>query len=67
MKKRRIKALLPLGYLLIPAFSMLCCRLFKAAQGEKAEELAGGLVIGLLLDLVYFFALLIIKRGVSHE
>lgn len=56
-----------LMFVIIPLLSVLICLVFKVAQGEKVEEIAGGIIIGLVLDLIYLIILLITKRKASHK
>lgn len=54
-----------LKYLPLPLVPALCAglfRLFRAAQGEKAEEIACGIIIGIGIDIVYLLVLHIIRR-----
>ena len=50
---------------IIPLLSVFTCLVFKVAQGEKIEEIVGGIMIGLVLDLIYLIILLITKRKTS--
>lgn len=56
-----------LMFVIIPLLSVFICLVFKVAQGEKVEEIAGGIIIGLVLDLIYLIILLITKRKASHK
>lgn len=56
-----------LMFVIIPLLSVLICLVFKVAQGEKVEEIAGGIIIGLVLDLIYLIILLLRKRKVNHN
>lgn len=51
-----------LMFVIIPLLSVFTCLVFKVAQGEKVEEIVGGIMIGLVLDLIYLIILLITKR-----
>lgn len=51
-----------LMFVVIPLLSVFICLAFKVAQGEKVEEIVGGIVIGLVLDLIYLIIILITKR-----
>lgn len=59
MKLRIIKYLM---FIFIPVLSVIICLSFRLAQGEIIEELVGGIIIGLILDLVYFIILLLVKK-----
>ena len=54
-----------LMFVIIPLLSVFTCLVFKVAQGEKIEEIVGGIMIGLVLDLIYLIILLITKRKTS--
>ncbi len=54
-----------LMFVIIPLLSVFTCLVFKVAQGEKVEEIVGGIMIGLVLDLIYLIILLITKRKTS--
>ena len=54
-----------LMFVIIPLLSVFTCLVFKVAQGEKVEEIVGGIMIGLVLDLIYLIFLLITKRKTS--
>ena len=54
-----------LMFVIIPSLSVFICLVFKVAQGEKIEEIVGGIMIGLVLDLIYLIILLITKRKTS--
>ncbi len=56
-----------LMFVIIPLLSVFICLVFKVAQGEKVEEIAGGIIIGLVLDLIYLIILLLRKRKVNHN
>ena len=51
-----------LMFVIIPLLSVFICLVFKVAQGEKVEEIVGGIIIGLVLDLIYLIIILITKR-----
>ena len=57
-----MKILKYLMFIILPALSVLFCLLFKVAQGERIEEIVGGLFLGIVLDFIYLIILLIIKR-----
>ena len=42
--------------------SVLICLLLRVAQGEKNEEIAFGIMVGILLDLIYSVILLFIDK-----
>lgn len=50
----RNKYLKQLIYVLIPIITVFLCRLLKVAQGEKNEEIVFGIMLGILLDIVFF-------------
>lgn len=50
----RNKYLKQLIYILIPIIAVFLCRLLKVAQGEKNEEIVFGIMLGILLDIVFF-------------
>ena len=54
-----------LMFVIIPLLSVFTCLVFKVAQGEKVEEIVGGIMIGLVLDLIYLIIILITKRKTS--
>ena len=54
-----------LMFVIIPLLSVFTCLVFKVAQGEKIEEIVGGIMIGLVLDLIYLIILLITKSKTS--
>ena len=54
-----------LMFVIIPLLSVFICLVFKVAQGEKVEEIVGGIMIGLVLDLIYLIIILITKRKTS--
>lgn len=54
-----------LMFVIIPLLSVFTCLVFKVAQGEKIEEIVGGIMIGLVLDLIYLIIILITKRKTS--
>ena len=56
-----------LMFLIIPLVSVLVCVLFRLAQGEKTEEVVFGIMLGVVLDLIYLVALLIIKKRASEK
>ena len=56
-----------LMFLIIPLVSVLICILFRLAQGEKTEEVVFGIMLGVVLDLIYLIALLIIKKKASKK
>ena len=51
-----------LMFLIIPALSVILCMIFRIAQGEKAEEIAVGVMIGIVLNLIYAIVLLAAER-----
>ena len=61
------KAIRYLMFLIIPLVSVLVCVLFRLAQGEKTEEVVFGIMFGVVLDLIYLVALLIIKKKASEK
>lgn len=56
-----------LMFLIIPLVSVLICVLLRLAQGEKTEEVVFGIMLGVVLDLIYLIALLIIKKKASEK
>ena len=56
-----------LMFFIIPLVSVLVCVLFRLAQGEKTEEVAFGIMLGFVLDLIYLIALRIIKKKASEK
>ena len=56
-----------LMFLIIPLVSVLVCVLFRLAQGEKTEEVVFGIMLGVVLDLIYLVALLIVKKKASEK
>ena len=61
------KAIRCLMFLIIPLVSVLICVLLRLAQGEKTEEVVFGIMLGVVLDLIYLIALLIIKKRASEK
>ena len=61
------KAIRCLMFLIIPLVSVLICVLLRLAQGEKTEEVVFGIMLGVVLDLIYLIALLIIKKKASEK
>ena len=51
-----------LMFLIIPALSVILCMIFRIAQGEKAEEIAVGVMIGIVLNLIYAIVLWVAER-----
>ena len=49
-------------YIVIPIISVCLCRLLRIAQGEKNEEIAFGIMLGLALDLILCAALWIFSK-----
>ena len=41
-------------YIVIPIITVFLCRLLKVAQGEKNEEIVFGIMLGILLDIIFF-------------
>lgn len=61
--KQNVKSILKyLLFFIIPILSVFMCIVFRIAQGEKTEEIIFGVMLGIVLDFVYFIALLLIKR-----
>ncbi|MBQ3528136.1 MAG: hypothetical protein IJA52_06250 [Clostridia bacterium] len=59
--KKALRIIIPIAlYFIIPALCIACFLLFEAAQGEKLEEILGGLLIGIALDFIYSLILLLI-------
>lgn len=58
MKSRFARSLIII-YLAIPLTTVLLCRVFKIAQGEKNEEIVFGIMLGIFLDFIcsIFFTL----------
>ena len=50
----RNKYLKQLIYVVIPIITVFLCRLLKVAQGEKNEEIVFGIMLGILLDIIFF-------------
>ena len=57
MKSKWIEVLQNLTFAIIPILSVLLCITLRIAQGEKTEEFAFGIIVGLALDLIYFIIL----------
>lgn len=51
-----------LMFLIIPALSVILCMALRIAQGERAEEIAVGVILGIVLNLIYAIVLLLVKR-----
>ena len=62
MKAKFLNVLEYLMFLFIPAMSVLICLLLRLAQGEKNEEIAFGIMVGILLDLIFSVILLFIDK-----
>lgn len=62
MKSKIMNLLKYLMFILIPVLSVSICVLFRLAQGEKTEEIAFGIMVGILLDIIYSFILLWMTR-----
>ena len=43
-----------LFYIVIPIIAVFLCRILKIAQGEKNEEIVFGIMLGILLDIIFF-------------
>ena len=43
-------------------FSVILCMAFRIAQGEKAEEILFGIMLGIVLDFMYSIVLLFMNR-----
>ena len=41
-------------YIVIPIIAVLLCRILKIAQGEKNEEFIFGIMLGILLDIIFY-------------
>ena len=39
-------------YIVIPIIAVFLCRVLKLAQGEKIEEIIGGIMLGIFLDII---------------
>ena len=63
MKSKLINILQNLMFVIIPILSVLVCIALKIAQGEKNEEIAFGILVGLVLDLIYFIILLLENKN----
>lgn len=53
-RSMRNKYLKQLIYVVIPIITVFLCRLLKVAQGEKNEEIVFGIMLGILLDIIFF-------------
>lgn len=58
MKRKIVNFLKYSVLLLIPIISVLLCRAFRLAQGEKNEEIVFGVMVGIAIDLIYSIILL---------
>ena len=47
--KKNLKYLI---YIVIPIIAVFLCRVLKLAQGEKVEEIIGGIMLGIFLDII---------------
>ena len=54
MKKKIICILKYLSFILIPFLSVFLCVFLSIAQGEKNEEIVFGIMLGILLDFIYW-------------
>ena len=62
----RNKYLKQLIYVVIPIITVFLCRLLKVAQGEKNEEIVFGIMLGILLDIIFFIIQKIRNRQDSN-
>ena len=46
----------------IPLAAVVLSLIFKMAQGEKLEEVLGGLIIGVICDIVYLIISAVVTR-----
>ena len=53
-------------YIAILFISVFTFRVFKMAQGERLEEIIGGIMIGVLIDFVVFVGFVIAKYKRKH-
>lgn len=53
-RSMRNKCLKQLIYVVMPIITVFLCRLLKVAQGEKNEEIVFGIMLGILLDIIFF-------------
>lgn len=62
MKAKIMNVLKYLMFIIIPFLSVVLCRVFRTAQGESTEEIAFGILLGLVLDFIYAIYLLVAKK-----
>lgn len=67
MKKTLKAIILTALYFIIPALCVAFNMIFKTAQGEKLEELFGGLIIGFGLDVIYTVILFVFLTIAAHK
>lgn len=53
-------------YIAIPLITVFIFRLIRAAQGERLEEIIGGIMVGVLIDLIVSIGLAIAEYKQNH-
>jgi hypothetical protein len=53
-------------YIAIPLITVFIFRLIRAAQGERLEEIIGGIMVGVLIDLIVSIGLAIAEYKQKH-
>ena len=66
MKLKIFNILKYLMFLIIPFLSVFICVVFRLAQGEKNEEIAFGVMVGVVLDLIYSIILLLMDKKSTY-
>lgn len=62
MEPKIITILKYLMFIIIPFLSVIYNIVFETAQGERTEEIAFGIIVGLVLDLIYAIVFLIMRK-----
>ena len=56
-----------LFYFIFPIASVVVCRAFRLAQGEKNEEIIFGIFVGIVLDFIYSLLLWLNANNSKHK
>ena len=62
MKLKIINIFKYLLFIIIPLLSVFLCVTFSLAQGERTEEIGFGVMLGIVLDFIYFIVLFLADR-----
>jgi len=63
MKSKIITTIKYLLYIIIPLLSVMLNVLLKTSQGERNEEIAFGILLGIILDFLYSILILITNKS----